>query len=154
WNDLFSGPAAELKSFFDVFGFLGYTMAISTGGKVTSLSLSVGTLRPWHLFGDYSLTLDGTWGVLFFGTATGQSLLLHAAFDYDGKMGFDVTVQIPNLHISGRQTGQPITLSLKDATDRLFGSGAIDVPDDLLRISVSNFAIDIDKPSQTLIIGM
>ncbi|WP_437691785.1 hypothetical protein [Sorangium sp. So ce176] len=152
WDDFFQGPAAELKPYFDTFGFLGYSMTFSTGGKVTALALSVGTLKPWTLWGDYTLTLDGTWSVLFLSGTSVQTLSLHAGFDYEQKMRFDVTVELPSLRISGRQSGAPIMLSLKDVADKLF-DGGISVPEDLLRIAVSDFSIDIDKAARTFGIG-
>lgn len=155
WDDFFNGPASELKPYFDTFGFLGYTMSFSTKGKVTALSLSVGTLKPWQLWSpEYHLTLDGNWSVVFLSGKAIQTLTLHAGFNYEDRMQFDVTVELPALRISGVQSGDPITLSLKEALDKLFGTGALSVPDDLLKISVSNFSIVIDKQAKTLALGM
>ncbi|WP_437794678.1 LysM peptidoglycan-binding domain-containing protein [Sorangium sp. So ce693] len=152
WDGFFSGPALELKRYFDTFGFLGYTMTFTTRAKVASLSLSVGTLQPWTLWGDYTLTLDGTWNVVFLAGRVAQTILLHAGFDYDQKMRFDVTVELPRLRISGHQSGAPIALSLKDVADKLF-DGGISVPEDLLQIAVSAFTIDINKAAKIFGIG-
>ena len=154
WDDFFTGPASELKKFFDTFGFRGYSMSFTTSAKVSALSLTVGTLQPWTLWGNYTLSLDATWNIVFLNGNALQTILLHAAFNYEDKMGFDVTVQLPALIISGHQSGDPIPLSLKEATDKLFGKGALNVPEDLLQVSVGNFTIDIDKQAKTLAISM
>ena len=153
-SDFFSGAPQELKDLFNTFGFTGYTMSFSTRGKVTALSLSVGTLKPWQLWGDYTLTLDATLSVLFLGDASVETITLSAGFNYDDKMQFDVTVELPAVKISGKQSGDPISLTLKEATDKLFGTGALSVPDDLLKVSVGNFTIDIDKQAKTLSVSM
>ncbi|WP_332852290.1 hypothetical protein [Duganella sp. S19_KUP01_CR8] len=154
WDSFFAGPAAELKPYFDTFGLLGYSMCFGSSGKVTSLNLSVGTLKPWKLWSDaYQLTLDANWDVQFLGRHALQTLQLHAGFNYDGKMQFDVTVTLPELHISGTQSGAPIRLTARQAVDKLFGAGAVSVPEELLSIAVSDFNIEIDKAARTLAIG-
>jgi hypothetical protein len=152
WNAFFSGPAQELKPYFDTFGFIGYNMTLTTSAQVNALTLVVGTLKPWPLWDAYTLSLSATWDVTFLRPGTVQTLLLHAGFDYDGKMQFDVDVYLPSLHITGRQSGAPIVLSLADVNKALFG-GDLNVPADLLTIAVGNFWIDIDKASRQLGIG-
>jgi LysM repeat protein len=152
WDDFFNGPAAVLKPYFATFGFIGYTMTFSTSASVTALTLRVGTLQAWPLWGNFSLQLDATLDVTFLHPGTVQTLLLHAGFNYDNRMQFDVDVYLPKLKITGRQSGDPITLSLADVTNKLF-DGAITIPEDLLQVKVSGFWIEIDQPSKKFGIG-
>jgi hypothetical protein len=152
WDDFFTGPGAELKPYFDTFGFIGYTMTFTTSAKVSSLTLRVGTLKPWTLWNNYTLSLDATWSVTFLNPGTVQTLVLHAGFDFDGKMQFDVDVYLPALRITGVQSGAPLQLTLADVDKKLF-DGNLSIPDDLLTVSVGSFWIDIDKPNKKLGIG-
>jgi LysM repeat protein len=156
-DDFFSGAPQEIKDLFDTFGFLGYTMNFSTSGKVTALSLSVGTFKPWKLWSDYTLTLDANLSVIFLSDTSVETITLHAGFAYENEgntMAFDVTVELPSLRISGQQSGPPISFTLTQAIDKLFGSDALNVPDDLLEVSVGDFTIAIDRPANTFSIGM
>ncbi len=153
WDSFFSGPGSVLEPYFSTFGLLGYstTFTLSPSISITAISLSVGTLSPWTLWDDYTLTLRGDWNILFAGSQTISTLKLTADFNF-GTINFLVTVTLPNLVITGRQSGGALTYSLADLNDALF-EGALVIPPDLLTISVADFGIDIDTNSKRFSIG-
>ncbi len=150
WDAFFTGPAAQLLPYFQTFGLTGYSATFSpTTLSVVSSTLSVGTLEPWTMWGDYTLTLDATW-TLYFGNPTTSLITLSSLFDFK-TLQFLVTVTLPDLTITGRQSGGPITLTLAQL-NALFDD-SLTIPDDLLTVSVSNFSIVIGIAAKHFVVG-
>jgi len=156
WDDFFTGEAASIKQYFETFGLLGYsTLFWPTSGKITNIGLSVGTDpdNPWPLWGDYTLALRADWNILFLGSDTLQTLTIKADFDF-GTLQFEVEVRVPDLFISGTQTGGPLSYSLDDLNKDLF-ENQLPVPSGLLTVSIENFNIELHVPQeQVLLMGV
>ncbi|HYN84641.1 MAG TPA: LysM peptidoglycan-binding domain-containing protein [Pyrinomonadaceae bacterium] len=152
WDDFFQGPAAPLKSYFETFGLLGFNATfMPSTASVSSISLSVGTLQPWTMWDGYTVTLSAAWDILFLGGATAQTLDLKADFNFK-TINFLLDIQLPQLLITGRESGAPISYSLADLNNDLF-EGKLAVPQDLLTVSVADFYISIDVPNKQFSIG-
>ena len=152
WDDFFSGPASGLQSYFETFGLLSYsTTFVLSSASISSITLSVGTLQPWPLWSDYTLTLSGTWNIIFLGNSSVSTLELDAVFSF-GTINFEVTVTLPDLVITGEQSGGALTYSLDQLNQDLF-EGKLALPPDLLTVSVADFNITIDVNNKLLTIG-
>ena len=154
WDNFFSGEAASLKKYFESFGLLGYSMLFwPRSGNITSIALSVGTDpdNPWPLWGDYTLALRADWQILFLGKDSVQTLLIAADFDFK-QLQFAVQVRVPDLFISGTQSGGPLSYSL-DALNRDLFDGRLPIPPGLLSVSVENFNIELHVPQKQLVIA-
>ncbi|MEB3189546.1 MAG: hypothetical protein VKL42_04295, partial [Snowella sp.] len=158
WDNFFQGDSPELQTLHNclkTFGLKSFATSISIEKfSVLSISVNVGTLEPWSFFeGQFQIKyFDLSWmiidpldkSIMFVTLATELELF------NDNQFIFDITVQVPDLRISGAYKGQ-ISFSFKSLVDKItsfFEIESLPLPDDLATFSFSNLYTEINVPSK------
>lgn len=118
---------------------------------LNSVQVQLGTSPPWPLgFDGLTLDLQLQWNILFGPNSNTWFVSFSALLTFSPELAFEVAVTVPNLTITGTQYGT-ITLSLSDL-NKIFGS-PLDIPEDLLTMSFTDFSVGMNVNAKTYVIN-